>query len=156
MQAQQRTVAGGGDGVEADAVGLALARVDARRDDAVGLPLPVRQLACSKAIGCEKSVHDHPTFLRAMIRGKSNLPTIIALRVSRRIQRHRIQHSYDIRSFPKLRGIAALRRQPLWSITMLQMSPGAFGPTMLCAEMILPTKGFFCFARFSGMLLWSK
>ena len=39
------TVAGGGDGVEADAIGLVLLRVDARGKDAVGLTLPVRQLA---------------------------------------------------------------------------------------------------------------
>ena len=27
---------------------------------------------------------------------------------------------------------------------------------MLCAETILPTKGFFCLARLSGILLWSQ
>ena len=60
---EEFTVAGGGDGVEADAVGLVLLGVDARGKDTIRLALPVGELACgdravSTSCTCDENISD--------------------------------------------------------------------------------------------------
>ena len=123
------TVAGGRDRVEADAIGLVLLGVDAGGEHAVRLALPVGKLACKQSVCVAFSAN-------LSFKGARYTPTSITAR-------HKGAH--------RSRGYS-----PWWSMTMLQVSPGALGPTMRATDTILPMSGSLALATLTVTPVWSQ